>query len=119
MASLPAIFFLASTRTKTTSSVRILLSGITLLLSPLHKSLVSADSTLMYYFLEEFPPESRVGELINDYGFNKKYNQSVLDQLRFSILMQPNLDKPYVYVEERTGIIRSAHKVGLGLVSFV
>jgi len=69
------------------------------------------DPHISYDFVEELPANSRIGELMNDYGLKEKYNASVLDTLRFSILMQPNFDRAYVAIEETTGIIRSTHKV--------
>ena len=52
-----------------------------------------------------------VGNLITDAGLMRKYNRTVLAQLRFSFLMQPSPDRNYFSVGETTGVVRSTHKI--------
>ena len=72
---------------------------------------IVADDFLVYYFFEELPANAQVGDLINDFGFKSRYNNTVLDLLRFTFLMQPSADRQYISIDETTGVIRSVSKV--------
>ena len=49
-------------------------------------SVASRESVLEYYLLEELYPRTFVGNIVTEYGLDRRYAPSVIDQLRFGFL---------------------------------
>lgn len=72
----------------------------------------AADGPVMTYsYTEEQLPDTFVCDLLDDFMFRSRYNQSVLDQLRFAFLVGHVLDRQYFAIDETTAIIRSTHRI--------
>lgn len=69
------------------------------------------DNFINWYFPEEFPPNTLIGDLVTEHQLDRRYNRTVLESLRFSFLIQPEPDRRFFAVEETTGLVRSVQVV--------
>jgi len=74
---------------------------------------LAADAVMTYSFTEEQVPDTFVCDLLDDFSFRSRYNQSVLDQLSFAFLVGhgAGVDRPYFAIDEATAVIRSTHRI--------
>lgn len=101
--------FCSDCRWKMLSLLLLKLMCMTLFLSA--EAVAASDNFVTFYFPEEFPSNTYVGDLITDRSLSQRYNQTVLESLRFSFLIQPEADRRFFSVEEATGLIRSIERV--------
>jgi hypothetical protein len=71
----------------------------------------AGSDILEYYILEEQPPDRIVGDLLNDFKFDERFDRSASGPLRFVILTQPPADRRYFTVNETTGIVQTTHRI--------
>lgn len=87
---------------------------IVLLISVLFRKgalLQDASEPLEFVLLEEQPAGTSLGNVFIASGLHRQFNSSALDQLRLSFLSQPDPERPYFTLEERTGILRTTREV--------
>jgi len=87
-----------------------------LLLLTLVASLTASSKILEYFILEELSPGRVVGDLVNDFGFSERYDQSTVESLRFSVLKQPPYDRRFFAFNETSGVIATTHRIDRELI---
>lgn len=70
------------------------------------------EPVLDCYILEELRPRTQVDcNLIQDHGLARKYNATILGQLRFGFLTHLAADKQYFSIDEEGGTIRTTRSI--------
>lgn len=74
---------------------------------PGSSSVASRESVLEYFLLEELYPRAFVGNIITEYGLDRRYPPSVITQLRFGFLTHSKLTSmqlsgSYVFLQRST-----------------
>ena len=76
----------------------------------------SENMPLEYHILEELPRDTLVGNIATDAHLRDKYDSSIMKQLRFRFLTQPDLDRNYFHIEDKSGLIRTTGRIDRDLI---
>ena len=71
----------------------------------------STGQLRLFYVIEERPASSFVCNLATELDLQSKYDQTILDRMRFSFFTQPPFDQTYFKLDERTGVIRTSRRI--------
>src|SRR5688572_6791817 len=72
---------------------------------------IGNETVLHYPLLEELNSRTVVGNIVLDYGLDRKYPEATLNRLRFSFLTLPvPRHKQYFSVDELGGVLRTTQK---------
>lgn len=80
--------------------------------TPVPSSVIGNETVLHYQLLEELNSRTVVGNIVLDYGLDRKYPEATLSRLRFSFLTLPlPRYKQYFSVDELGGVLRTTQKI--------
>ena len=66
-----------------------------------------AGTLLEYSIYEQLPPDTEIGNVVNDAELSEKYSPSQIQELRFSFLDQPDSERPLLSISDRNGVLRT------------
>ena len=71
----------------------------------------AADDPLQYYILEELPPNTLIGNIVDTARLDNKFDPGTLQELRFKFLTKPKLGGDYFKIEPESGILRTTASI--------
>ena len=70
-----------------------------------------AGTLLEYSIYEQLPPDTEIGNVVNDAELSEKYSPSQIQELRFSFLDQPDSERPLLSISDRNGVLRTLDSI--------
>ncbi len=80
-------------------------------ISAFHTVSAQAGTLVEYRIYEELPPDTLIGNVVDDAELGRRYSPAQLQELRFSFLEQPDSERPLFAISQRNGVLRTLDQI--------